>query len=111
MADPVQASINGAINAYAKAAKSGADAASGKVMAARDDGAGGDFAGLVRSAIDEAVRIGKTSEVQSMAAVADRADLSQVVTAVAEAEVTLRTVVAVRDKVVEAYKEILRMPM
>ena len=40
-----------------------------------------------------------------------KADLSSVVTAVAEAELTLQTVVAVRDKVIESYKQILRMPM
>jgi flagellar hook-basal body complex protein FliE len=33
------------------------------------------------------------------------------VTAVAEAELTLQTVVSMRDKVIDAYKEILRMPM
>jgi len=34
-----------------------------------------------------------------------------VITAVAEAEVTLQTVVAVRDRVIEAYRDIARMPM
>jgi flagellar hook-basal body complex protein FliE len=34
-----------------------------------------------------------------------------VVTAVAEAEATLQTVVAVRERIIEAYKEILRMPI
>ncbi|MCH7865437.1 MAG: flagellar hook-basal body complex protein FliE, partial [Proteobacteria bacterium] len=37
--------------------------------------------------------------------------INQGVTAVAEAEVTLQTVVMVRDKVLEAYREILRMQM
>ena len=72
---------------------------------------GDDFASLVRGAIDEAVKIGERSEKLSIAGVQDRADLNQVVTAVAEAEVTLQTVVSVRDKVLEAYKEILRMPI
>ena len=62
-------------------------------------------------AIKEAVTIGQRSEAISIAAINDRADMNQVVTAVAEAEVTLRTVVSVRDKVVEAYREILRMPV
>jgi flagellar hook-basal body complex protein FliE len=34
-----------------------------------------------------------------------------VVTAVAEAEATLQTVVAVRERIIEAYKDILRMPI
>ena len=33
------------------------------------------------------------------------------VTAVAEAEATLQTVVAVRERIIEAYKDILRMPI
>jgi len=72
---------------------------------------GDEFAGLVRNAIDEAIKIGERSENLSVAAVTDKADINQVVTAVAEAEVTLQTVVAVRDKVLEAYKDIIRMPM
>ena len=47
----------------------------------------------------------------SIQGIQGEANVSDVVTAVAEAEVTLQTVVAVRDKVVEAYKEILRMPI
>ncbi|AXC50993.1 flagellar hook-basal body protein FliE [Paracoccus suum] len=35
----------------------------------------------------------------------------QLVQTVAEAELALETVVAIRDKVVEAYQEILRMPV
>ena len=45
-----------------------------------------------------------------MAAVG-KADLNDVVQAVTNAEVTLQTVTAVRDKVLNAYQEILRMPM
>jgi flagellar hook-basal body complex protein FliE len=37
--------------------------------------------------------------------------MSNVVTAVAEAEAALQTVVAVRDRVIEAYKDIMRMPI
>lgn len=69
------------------------------------------FAALVRNAIGDAVAAGRASETLSMAAVADQADLTQVVTAVAEAETMLNTVVAVRDRVVEAYKDIMRMPI
>ena len=42
---------------------------------------------------------------------AGKADLNSVVVAVAEAELTLNTVVAVRNKVIESYREILRMPI
>ncbi len=105
MALPVQ-NLTNALSAYARA-PSGATSG----MNPRDGQNSGDFADLVRGAIKEAVTIGQRSEAISIAAINDRADINQVVTAVAEAEVTLRTVVAVRDKVVEAYREILRMPV
>jgi flagellar hook-basal body complex protein FliE len=69
------------------------------------------FADLVKSAIQEATKIGERGENLSIAGINDRADVNQVVTAMAEAELTLQTVVTVRDKVLDAYKEILRMPM
>ncbi len=70
-----------------------------------------DFSQMVKSFAESAVGIGKKSEAQSAAAAAGKADLNSVVVAVTEAELTLNTVVAVRDKVLEAYREILRMPI
>lgn len=99
-----------AVQAYSNVAKG--DAFSGNEgQTAPSAGDGDEFASLVRNAIDEAIKIGERSEGLSIAGVQDRADLNQVVTAVAEAEVTLQTVVSVRDKVIDAYKEILRMPI
>ena len=103
-------------NAYISAVKAYNNAASGKSFEGHgapqtDDVKQGEFAGLVRNAIEEAVRIGERSENLTVQGINERADVSKVVTAVAEAEVTLQTVVTVRDKVIEAYKEIIRMPM
>ena len=46
-----------------------------------------------------------------MKAVKGTADIQEVVMAVSNAEVALQTVVAVRDKVVSAYQDILQMPI
>ena len=70
-----------------------------------------DFTQMVKNFAESAVEVGKRSEVQSAAAAAGKADLNSVVVAVTEAELTLNTVVSVRDKVLEAYREILRMPI
>ena len=43
--------------------------------------------------------------------VAGRGDIVDVVTAIAAAETQLQTVIAVRDQVISAYQEILRMPI
>ena len=106
-------SITSAIAAYGNVAKGGnaLPGAGGGVGIGASPADGGAFADLVKSAIAEAARIGKTAETASIAAVNDRADLSKVVTAVAEAELALQTVVTIRDRVIEAYREIMRMPI
>lgn len=71
----------------------------------------GTFTTLVQNYLTQAQQIGRTSEQMSISGMMGQTDLAQVATAVNEAELTLQTVVAIRDKVVDAYKEILRMPM
>lgn len=105
MLNPIN-SFTGAIAAYTKAHDQ-ASAVAGEAAAAPE----GDFAMMVAGALDSAIAAGKSGERLSLAAVAGQADLTQVVTAVAEAETMLNTVVAVRDRVVEAYKDIMRMPI
>lgn len=53
----------------------------------------------------------RTGEAQVTAGLAGRADAQAVVHALAQTELAVQTAVAVRDKVVEAYNEILRMPV
>ena len=105
MPNPVQ-SFNNAIAAYSNAAK-GRDPG----LEARDVRPSDEFVDLVKGALKQSVDNAQTGESQTMNAVNDRANIADVVTSVAEAELTLQTVMAVRDKVLEAYKEILRMPM
>lgn len=98
-----------ALGAYAKAAgMGGAQAGAGAAKTA----AGGGFGDILEKAMGEVVDTGKNSERQ-MAAVTGtkQGNLVDVVTAVSEAEMTLQTVVTVRDKVISAYQEILRMPI
>ncbi len=104
---PVPTTLANAISAYGNVARVGGSAKT----AGADAGDGGAFASLVKNAITEAARIGKTAETASIAAVNDKGDIGRVVTAVAEAELALQTVVTIRDKVIDAYREILRMPI
>jgi flagellar hook-basal body complex protein FliE len=102
--------ISSALAAYANAAKALAngDAAVGTDPSA---GAGDSFSDLLKKAATESVKSGDTSEKQSLLATAGKANVTDVVEAVSSAEVTLQAVTAVRDKVVGAYQEILRMPI
>lgn len=70
-----------------------------------------DFGALVQEAVREAGRTAQAAEQQSLAVAAGRADIVDVVTAIAAAETQLQTVIAVRDQVISAYQEILRMPI
>ncbi|HOV05169.1 MAG TPA: flagellar hook-basal body complex protein FliE [Kaistiaceae bacterium] len=84
----------------------------GNEKAAKATGdAGGDFGSMVKQAIGDVVEAGKVADQKALAAAQGKADVVDVVTAVAETEVALSTMVTVRDKVIAAYEEIMRMPI
>jgi len=70
-------------------------------------GQGADFASLA----GEFAANMKASEETAMAAMTGDADPHALVQALAQTELAIETAVTVRDKVVEAYQEILRMPV
>jgi flagellar hook-basal body complex protein FliE len=72
---------------------------------------GADFSDVLREATEGAMGALHEGERQSLKAAAGTADLNDVVMAVGKAEMTLQTVVAVRDRVIQAYQEIIRMPI
>ncbi len=98
--------INSALNAY----KSAAGAALKPGMEPRSQG-GKSFSDLLGEVAQQAKASGVQAEKLSVAGIAGKADINDVVTAVTNAEVTLQTVVAIRDKVISAYQDILRMPV
>ncbi len=69
------------------------------------------FSSLVQTAIAETSTALRTGEAAAAQVAAGNASLVDVATAVSAAEVTLETAIAVRNKVVEAYQEIMRMPI
>ena len=71
----------------------------------------GTFSEMVRSAAEQVEKDNQYAELMSMKAVKGTADIQEVVMAVSNAEVALQTVIAVRDKVVSAYQDILQMPI
>jgi flagellar hook-basal body complex protein FliE len=101
--------ISNAVAAYTNAAKTLTGAAAGDGGAAA--AAGETFGDLLKKAATDSVKTGAESEKQSLLATAGKANVTDVVTAVSAAEVTLQAVTAVRDKAVAAYQEILRMPI
>lgn len=98
-----------ALRAYAQAAQAVQDAAPGADAPA--DLGGVDFAGLVENSLARTEASLRTAESLTAQGALGQAEMIDVVTAVAAAEVQLETVVAVRDQVIRAYQEILRMPI
>ena len=72
---------------------------------------GQDFGDLLKSVMTDAMQASKTAETQIANQVAGKAELIDVVTAISSAEASLETVMAVRDQVISAYQEIMRMPI
>jgi flagellar hook-basal body complex protein FliE len=78
----------------------------GKAMAP-----GGGFGDILKSAMSDAMKSSKNAETQMANQVQGKAQLIDVVTAVSSAEQSLSTVMAIRDQVISAYQEIMRMPI
>lgn len=92
--------------AYANAATRGITSP-GKTGA----GDGPSFGDILENAVGQSIQTMHKGEEMTAKGIVGKADLADVVNAVTNAEVTLQAVVNVRDKVISAYQEILRMPM
>jgi len=96
--------------AYQALAKIGVEAPA-QAGAGSATGASQSFGDFLSSAVKDSVGTMKQGETMAMKQVAGQADIVDVVNAVNQAELTLNTVVAVRDKVIQAYQSIMQMPI
>ena len=71
----------------------------------------GGFGDILKSAMSDVMKSTRHAETQMAAQVHGKAELVDVVTAISAAETSLETVMAVRDQVISAYQEIMRMPI
>ena len=69
------------------------------------------FASTMEKVLQEAEQTGYQADVQSMKALSGDANLTEVVSALSHAELTLQTVTTIRDRVVQAYQDIMKMPI
>lgn len=105
MASPLSAAT-----AYAKLARL-ADPGANLAKANGSDSQGANFGAMVAEALGSVVEQGKKSDALAQGMAAGKANIVDVVTAVTETEVAIESMVAVRDKVIHAYEEIMRMPI
>jgi flagellar hook-basal body complex protein FliE len=69
------------------------------------------FTSVLKEAMDSVNEMGRKSDAQTRAAANGKANMVDVVTAVSETEVAIDAVVAVRDRVIQAYEDIMKMPI
>ena len=103
------ASPSVAANAYANLARvlenTGAGAGKGT------EASGQSFASLLKDAVGSVMESGRKSDAQTVAMAAGKANVMDVVTAVADTDVAVSTLVSVRDRVIAAYEDIMKMPI
>jgi|SRR5665213_1018661 flagellar hook-basal body complex protein FliE len=93
-----------AANAYASIGRILDPGVAGKASAS-----GPSFGDLLKDAIGDVVEGGRKADLQTNAMAAGKANVMDVVTAVAETDVKVSTLVSVRDKVIAAYEDIMKM--
>ena len=98
---------SGAAGAYARVQSGDLGGASG----ASGAGIGGGFGDVLGRALSGVVDAGHQADAKSMQAIAGQGNLTDVVTAVSRAELALQSAVAIRDRVVQAYQDVMRMPI
>jgi flagellar hook-basal body complex protein FliE len=108
-----------AANAYASLARVLNTGGSGSPFAnlARDGaGVGGgaeaggpSFSAVLKDALGSVAEAGRKSDAQTVAMASGKANVMDVVTAVAETDVAVSTLVSVRDRVIQSYEDIMKM--
>jgi flagellar hook-basal body complex protein FliE len=99
-----------AANTYAALSRLGDQAAKlGRGGDAPD--AGPNFSSILKDVMANVTAAGQKSDVQAQAVATGKANMIDVVTAVAESETAVQALVSVRDKVIAAYEDILKMPI
>ena len=71
----------------------------------------GGFAKLLENQLQDFVSTQKQAETAKLEAISGKGDIAELVTAIANAEMALNTIVTIRDRAISAYQDIIRMPI
>ena len=72
---------------------------------------GNDFARILADTVQGVVDGGRAADHKALDLVSGKGDIVDVVTAISQTEIAIETMVTVRDRVISAYEEIMRMPI
>ena len=103
--------ISTATAAYGQAQKliSQASKTAPEIVPELNNGPG--FSEMLSQSLNSVVEAGQAADQKSMQLVNGNANMVDVVTAIAETEVAIESMVAIRDRVISAYEAIMRMPI
>jgi flagellar hook-basal body complex protein FliE len=103
--------FSAALNAYNTAARisNNIETSGDSVTPARING--NDFSGIISSPISSSIASMKNAEAVVGKSLVKQADITDVVMAISKAELTLKTVIEVRDRLVAAHQDIMKMPI
>ena len=101
--------FNAVAAAYNQASKLITDKAS--PVAGGEGAQGTDFGKLLSQSLQGVIDSGNASDKASLDLVNGKANVVDVVTAISQTEIAMESMVAIRDKVISAYEEIMRMPI
>jgi flagellar hook-basal body complex protein FliE len=90
---------------------SAAAEAYGRVARGAEGSGASDFGATLQRAVQGAVDNFHAADGKTMEALNGGGNLTDVVTALSRAELTLQTATAVRDRVVQAYHDVMNMPI
>ncbi|VAW23621.1 Flagellar hook-basal body complex protein FliE [hydrothermal vent metagenome] len=82
----------------------------GKTAASSSSG-GGDFSKMLAESVQSVVDNGNQADKTSLDMLSGKAGVVDMVTAVTQTELAIESMVTVRDRVISAYQEIMRMPI
>lgn len=102
--------FSAASNAYANTTNLIGQAAKGAPQMPKET-AGPDFGQMVTEAVGNVAETGRNADQKAMDIVDGKANVVDVVTAISETEIAMETMVTIRDRVITAYEEIMRMPI
>lgn len=103
--------FNAAASAYNSAAKLMQQGGKGLPDPLATGAQGHDFGKLLAESLQSVVDSGKASDKMSLDLVNGKANAVDVVTAISQTEIAMESMVTIRDKVISAYEEIMRMPI
>ena len=103
--------FNAVATAYSNASKLITDAGKASSGISGTSGQTPDFGKLLSDTMQGVIDSGKKSDQMSLDMLNGKSNVVDVVTAISQTELAMQSMVAVRDKVISAYEEIMRMPI